>query len=366
MDAQPAMGRPAVTIVFLVYNRRDELRESLRRMLRESDYDMSRVDVIVVDNASDDGSPEMVREEFPEVQLRVRSENVGVSGWNEGLAAATGDYLLLLDDDCYLPPDGLRRAVEAAEEHAADLVSFKVWSTYDPQYIFSEAYRTGLFMFWGCAVLMRRRVVEALGGYDPEIFVLANELEFVVRFFDRGFRHLHLPEVVAQHMKRVGPDEGFRAYRRNTHHWAYIAAKLLHPRHAVGALLALLTVNVRDAIRKKPPLRVSAPETVRGFVHGLRHRSPVRNPEVSRAYRHDFQTFVNPLRLSRSPREVLRTLPEELSVRATRRNPPEYADRHRRFYEERARFYPLEAAMLEFPASENGDRERGARVKLIR
>src|SRR5437660_9897280 len=101
---------PTVTVVFLVYNRRDELRTSLRQTLFESDYDPALVDVIVVDNASTDGSADMVRAEFPHVRLIVRDRNVGVSGWNEGLAAARGGYVLALDDDCYLPPDGPPRS----------------------------------------------------------------------------------------------------------------------------------------------------------------------------------------------------------------------------------------------------------------
>ena len=52
---------PTVTIVFLVYNRRDELRTSLKQMTGESDYPRELVDIIVVDNASEDGAAEMVR-----------------------------------------------------------------------------------------------------------------------------------------------------------------------------------------------------------------------------------------------------------------------------------------------------------------
>src|SRR3954467_7669703 len=123
------MTAPSVTIAIVVYNRRDALREVLRRMLTESDYDPDRVDVVVVDNASADGSAAMVREEFPAVRVIERPENIGAPAWNDGFAVARGDYVLILDDDCYLPPDGLRRAVAAAEEHAADLVSFRVVST---------------------------------------------------------------------------------------------------------------------------------------------------------------------------------------------------------------------------------------------
>src|SRR5437764_12481914 len=166
-------------------------------MVSESEYPRELVEVIVVDNASTDGSVEMVRDEFPDARLIVRERNVGVSALNSGVMAARGDWVLILDDDCYLPPDGLARALAAADERDADLVSFKVVSTKDPAFAFTDSYPVGLFSFWGCAVLMRREVFEDLGGYDPGIFVWGNEPEFMLRFFDHGFRHLHLPQVVA-------------------------------------------------------------------------------------------------------------------------------------------------------------------------
>lgn len=52
-------------------------------MLFECDYDSSLLDVIVVDNASTDGSPEMVEQEFPQVRLIRRSVNARVSAWND-------------------------------------------------------------------------------------------------------------------------------------------------------------------------------------------------------------------------------------------------------------------------------------------
>ncbi|HKN95033.1 MAG TPA: glycosyltransferase family 2 protein [Thermoleophilaceae bacterium] len=342
---------PTVSIVFLVYNRREELRESLRRMLYESDYDRDRIDVTVVDNASTDGSGHMVREEFPEVRLIVREQNCGVSGWNEGLVTAPGDYVLALDDDCYLPPDGLRRAVEAAREQEADLVSFKVLSTHDPEHVFTDGYRTGLFTFWGCAVLMSRPAVQALGGYDPEIFVWANELEFTMRFFDKGFRHLHLPEVAAWHMKALGDPESRmeeRGYRINARHFAYIAAKLMHPRDAAEAFMALLAQNVRDGLRKDRVAFKALPDTVRGFIHGLRHREPLRNAELSHFYRHNFETFASPWWLSRPPSQLIRELPREL-IRGRR----EKVGRWDEFFESRNTFYPDQPQTLQFSPSKS-------------
>src|SRR5215212_4481521 len=128
----------SVSIVFLVYNRCEKLRTSLQRMLFESDYPADAVEFVVVDNASTDGSADMVRREFPGVRVVRRETNVGVSAWNDGFAVASGEFVLALDDDCYLPPDGLRKAVDAARQERADLVSFAVVAEENPGYYFTE------------------------------------------------------------------------------------------------------------------------------------------------------------------------------------------------------------------------------------
>jgi GT2 family glycosyltransferase len=338
-----------VTLAILVFNRRDELRTTLQKMFVECDYD-GALDAIVVDNASRDGSADMVRDEFAQVQLIERGENIGASAWNDAFAVAQGDWVLVLDDDCYLPPDGLERAVAAAQEHEADMVSFKVVSTFDPEFVFSDKYRTGLFSFWGCAWLIRTQALRELGGYDREIFIWANELEFTMRFLDRGYRHLHLPEVVAQHMKAPPEDDApwieERGYRINARHWGYIAGKLLHRRDAVEALVALMARHVREGIRIDRTAFKGVAENMRGFVHGLRHREPLRRPEVSRFYRRNFETFASPWWLSRRPRELLRALPREP---LQQRDRPEGEGRRAAFYAERARWYPQdEPATLQF------------------
>jgi GT2 family glycosyltransferase len=356
MDPSPSpdgalTATPRVSIVFLVFNRRNELAESLRRMTVEDDFPADRLEVIVVDNASSDGSADMVRESFPGVRVIRRAVNCGVSGWNDGFAVATGDWVLALDDDCYLPRGGLREALAAAREHEADLVSFSVASSHRPDFRFTDAYRTGLLMFWGCAVLVRRTVLDELGGYDPEIFVWANELEFTLRFFDAGHRHLYLPEVTAVHMKHVndGPEaEGVtdRSYQLNARHWGYIAAKLLGPRDAPVALANLLATFVRDAARIHPQALRAAWPAVRGFRHGLRHRAPVA-AEVSTTYRRGFHTFVGPWWSSRPPLEILRAAPARLARAALGRPVPEPTGRGGENLARHARFYPTSTAVLQ-------------------
>ena len=344
------MPAPSVTVVFLVYNRREELRESLERM-RESEYD-GPIDYIVVDNASEDGSADMIRQDFPDVQLLTHERNVGVSGWNIGFAAAEGDWILALDDDCYLPPDGLAKAVAAAREHEADLVSFRVVSTHDPNHFFDDEWFAGLFGFWGCAVLVRTPALKELEGYDPEIFVYSNETEFTMRFLDRGYRHLHYPDVVAQHMKKPAewkpPEEtDMRPRHINNHHHGYTAAKLLRPRDALGALIAMVATELRDGFRLNWRCAVAAPHVVRGFVHGLRHREPLR-PEVSRTYRMNYWVFAPPWWLSRSPLDLARSVPKEIARRRFLEGERESSpSRRQEYFDKRRRYYPEGAGVLE-------------------
>jgi GT2 family glycosyltransferase len=343
-EAQSGTDLPSVTVVLLAFDRREHVRLTLTKTLGELDYAKDRLEVIVVDNASTDGTAEMLKRDFPAVRVIRRSWNCGVSAWNDGFAVATGDYVLALDDDCYLPHDGLRRAVSEAEDQRADLVSFGVRSLMEEGYRFDiDQCVTGLFSFWGCAVLVRREVLSSLGGYDPEIFVWGNELEFMLRFFDHGFRHLHLPEVVAVHATspRFRPgqiSEG--AYRISAHNLAYIAAKLLRRRDAAEALLALLVHNLGAGLGIDRAALKALADTVRGFAHGLRHRRPVR-PGVSRTYRRNFESFASPWWISP---------PLGFSVRGLLVHSPAedgYRGRRDQWLAERARFYPRQRGVLE-------------------
>jgi GT2 family glycosyltransferase len=342
---------PTVTIVFLVYNRCEQLRTSLTEMMMQSDYPRELVDVVVVDNASGDGTSEMVREGFPEVTLIRRQENCGVSGWNDGFAVARGEYVLALDDDCYLPADGLRRAVVAARERDADLVSFAVVSSEEPGYRFDMEYRAGLLTFWGCAVLIRRPVLERIGGYDPEIFLWANEVEFMLRFYKAGFRHLYAPEIAAVHMRRVRPlwheHLGSPAYRMNLKNIAYTAGKHLRAREAAGVLIALLVTHLYDAVVARTAAAGGIPVSVGGFLRGWRRRDRATDREISRVYRHHFMSFASPWWVS-YPIPVVLGVPGALVRRALGRGrPPKRPDRWPEYYARRARYYPTCAATLE-------------------
>ena len=96
---------PDLSVVIVSYNTRDLLRNCLLA-LRNSDG--LRLEIIVVDNASSDGSAAMVRDDFPEINLLAQTMNTWYCGGNNiGIAAASADYVLLLNPDTEVAPDAL-------------------------------------------------------------------------------------------------------------------------------------------------------------------------------------------------------------------------------------------------------------------
>ena len=283
----PIPDLPLVTVAILAFNRRDALAVNLEKVFEALDYPHERLEVIVVDNASTDGTAQMVRERFPQVHLIVSEENTGIGGWNKAFEVGTGDWFLVLDDDCYVEGDALRRGLEAAREEDADLVSFSVQAL-DPDHLFTDWYRTGLLLFWGCAVLISRRSLERIGGYDENLFIYAHETDWTMRFLDQGFKHLYLPEVRAVHMKDL-PTRRLDAHTRNVRNFGYMIGKLMRGRDVPVALGAVLVRSILHTIRY-PSWWPSIVATLSGFREGLKVRRPV-GAAVSRLYRRNYLEF---------------------------------------------------------------------------
>ncbi len=330
---------PPVSVVFLAHNRKPELQEALRRMVSESGYPRDKLEVVVVDNNSDDGTVAMVHEHFPDVRVVRNARNLGAPGWNAGFKIAGGDYILILDDDAYLPPGGLEQAVTSAQEDDADLVSFTVVSSLEPGSRFTDSYRTGLLSYWGCAALVSRRALSALGGYDPNIFIWANELDFTMRLLDHGFRHLFLPEVEAVHMKRLVIGFDPLKHRMRSRHFAYVAAKSMRPRDALAVLTNMAMSQIVDVFVESPSAVRALLQIPLGLADGLRHRQRVRS-DVSAAYRKNYRSFASPWRFMRQPAERLR------SRRQDRLADTQRAQRQQAYFDERPEFFPTQRASL--------------------
>lgn len=333
---------PRVTVAILAYDKREEVRMTLGEVL-QLDYPADALHVVVVDNASADGTAAMVAEEFPSVEVIPMERNLGAPAWNRAFARLESEWCLVLDDDCYIGGDALRRAVSAAGAEGADLVSFRVRSSVEPDYYFSDDEPLGLLAFWGCAFLISRRALASTGGYDPNIFMWGNELDLALRLLDAGMSHLFMPEVVAVHMKGPRGADVLGSGRHATiyRHWAYVAVKLLRPLDATRVLARLATAVALDTVAVAPAAARTLPELARGALAGLRVRRPVR-AVVSAAARDNVVSFSNPIPFLRPPSERLR-----VRLGAARDGMgADPAQRVARFRAERARFYPARTASL--------------------
>lgn len=216
--------QPRVLIVILCYNGVEltlECLDSLRRL------DYAAAEVLVVDNASSDGTPERVHTRFPEVAVIETGANLGfAAGNNVGLRYALErgyDYALLLNNDTEVAPEFLTRLVEVAERDPAIGVVGPLITYYErPDRIWSAGgvidwqrgtsamrgldepdtgqYRvTDVDFVTGCALLCRRAVLERAGLLDERFFMYYEETEWCVRARRAGFRIVHVPEARVLH-----------------------------------------------------------------------------------------------------------------------------------------------------------------------
>jgi GT2 family glycosyltransferase len=215
------LAPPDLSVIVVSWNTCDELRaclESVAAGLRGIP-----AEVIVVDNASTDGSPDMVQAHFPKVRLVRNPDNLGfAAGCNAGLQLATGRYLLLLNPDTIVVDDVLAATVRYLDEHPdVGTVGCRVLNAdgslqpscfRDPSVLNTLLGVTGLaklpwphvfgrerMTHWlrdserdvevvtGCYLATRREVVDDVGPLDDGYFFCGEEADWCRRMRERGW-----------------------------------------------------------------------------------------------------------------------------------------------------------------------------------
>ncbi len=195
------------------------------------------IEVIVVDNASGDGSGEAIRARFPDIRLIASEKNLGFAAANN-LAAreARGKYLLLLNPDTVVLDGAIDRLVDFAEEHPEAAVfggrtvfgdgplnatscwrAPTLWGLFcralglDTNFRNSDFFNRGAYGGWqrdsvrevdivsGCFLLIRREIWEELGGFDPEFFMYAEDWDLCMRARKAGYTCLFCPDAEIIH-----------------------------------------------------------------------------------------------------------------------------------------------------------------------
>jgi len=205
----------AATAVISTWNKLKDLRANLdgiRAQTRPFDA------VIVVDNASHDGTAAALAAEYPEVRLIVMPHSAygACETFNIGFASVTTPLMAILDDDVVLPPEWLEKALERLrrEPPTTAVLSTEVIEPGMPKsYIESPAMRRERYMstFRGCASLARVAPLAQAGFYDVRLFIYGNERDLTCRLLNLGCRVLQYPDVRAFHKTPFGIKMGRRS-----------------------------------------------------------------------------------------------------------------------------------------------------------
>ena len=266
-----------LSVVTVSWNVRDLLRSCLQSV--QSNCGDLKMEMIVVDSASSDGSAEMVRQEFPWVKLIASDENLGFPRANNlGIAAASGRHLMLLNPDTIVLGDALPTmvdyldlnlsvgcvgpqllntdgSVQSSRRRFPTLLTGLFESTWlqpkAPARLLTHYYALDLpdneqnDVDWvtGACMMVPQRVADIVGPLDEAYFMYSEELDWCRRIKDAGWRVVYLPSAQVIHHSGKSSEQAITA--RHVH---FQQAKLryfrkYHGRLATGLLRVSLLAN---------------------------------------------------------------------------------------------------------------------------
>jgi len=209
-----------ISVIVVNWNRKDLLRACLGSLARQTG---AKFETIVVDNGSSDGSAEVAESEFGARVIR-NQQNLGFcAANNQGIAAARGDFVALLNNDAEAEP-GWLAALHGVCMRAPDvgMAASKVLVWEEPgridkvgHLIFPDGQNKGRGsgakdsgqydreeeVLWpdGCAALYRKEMLDQIGGFDEDFFAYGDDAELGLRARIAGWKCLYTPEAVVRH-----------------------------------------------------------------------------------------------------------------------------------------------------------------------
>jgi GT2 family glycosyltransferase len=271
-----------LSVVIVSFNTREVLRRCLNALAEE--IKQLSAEVFVVDNASRDGSVEMVASDFPEVRLLQPGVNLGFAAANNlAFPAAQGKYLVLLNSDAFLLPSALKQAIEHMDRQpGTGLAGGRLvgedgsWQPSARQFpsllndflSFSGlAHRFRKSRFWGRAdrtwadpleaapvdwvpgafSIIRASVLEQMGGFDNSFFLYYEEVDLCRRIKAAGYAVRYLPDVVVVHLGGESSKSMENAVRSRTGAqlalWRLRSGYLYYRKHHGGAAWRIMALE---------------------------------------------------------------------------------------------------------------------------
>jgi GT2 family glycosyltransferase len=187
---------PVVTFILATRNRRGALLHTLEK-LHSPHLCRAAHEIIVVDNASTDGTTATVAERYPGLRLICSTTNRGACAKNLALPIARGEYIVFLDDDSHPEPgaiDAMIRYFQADPKLGA--ISFAV--TLPSGAGECSAYPN---VFIGCGAGLRKTAIDQAGGLPMEFFMQAEEYDLSLRLLAAGWRVRRFADLRVNHLK---------------------------------------------------------------------------------------------------------------------------------------------------------------------
>jgi O-antigen biosynthesis protein len=226
-----------LSIVIVNYN----VKEFLQNLVHSLQKAVSNIthEIIVVDNASDDGSVEFICEKFPQIKLITNQANLGFSKANNvALKIAKGKFILLINPDTIVSEDTIAKMIEFFDEHpeaglagckilnpdgslqlacrrsypgpwtsfckvtglSAMFPKSKLFAKYNLTYL-DENFTYEVDAISGSFMMMRREVYEKVGGFDEQFFMYGEDLDLCYRIQQNGYKVYYYPGTQIIHYK---------------------------------------------------------------------------------------------------------------------------------------------------------------------
>jgi len=208
---------PLLSVVILNYNGANWLERCLRSLQAQTIFD--QIEVILADNASNDNSEQVgkpIVESWPRGRFVQNGQNLGYcEGNNRAAETACGQYLLFLNNDTWLEPRCLEQLLAEVQRTGAAAATPIILNYDDDSFQSLGAFGFDVFglactraqsaetrevlMPEGCAYLIRRDLFHALGHFDPEFFMFADEFDLSWRVWISGHRAIGVPSARLHH-----------------------------------------------------------------------------------------------------------------------------------------------------------------------
>ena len=268
---------PFVSIIVVNYNGKHFLGECFTS-LENLDYPRDKFEVIIVDNASTDGSVQYVREKFPWVNILQLDKNYGFcKPNNDGVKIAHGEYVVFLNNDTAVTKEWLFELVKGvlSEEQIASCASKMLY--YDRRNVINTAggkitiigggiykgygdkdspeYSKLEYTGFGCGagVLVNKELFQYVGGFDEDYFASCEENDLGWKLWLSGYKVLYVPTAVMYHKESgtFGSRSTFESTKVYfiTRNRLYNIIKNLEVRNVVRALFISLGFNLYRSIR---------------------------------------------------------------------------------------------------------------------